>query len=721
MTDLHLDYETKSEIDLKKRGLDVYSSHPSTEVLMCSYAFDREPVKLWIAADGPMPDELREGIENPKIKKWAFNAAFERIISKRVLKLKVATKAWRCTKVLGHMQGFIGDLDIMGRLVGLPEDKQKISEGKRLIRLFCMPQKVSKNQPHLWRDEWTDPEDWALFCEYCIRDTEAERGIKRRLIKFPVPEQEWELYEIDQDVNDRGIPIDIPFCKNAIIMSARRKAELTAELLELTGLRNPNSPVQLTAWLQERGYPFDDIRKDTVKKVIAENADVAKVRLEIIDDEYWAPEEDGGGYLDSAAVAALRLRQQVARTSVKKYDAIMRLVGLDGILRNGFQFHGASRTGRDAGRGLNPQNLTRTPAELELSKEAIAGGVPADFLLELVTDLIREGDYEGLRLTVQEPLNALAGTVRSAVRAPDDEDIIAADLASIETCTIGWTSGCERLLNVFRHGKDAYKDFATTLYGVLYEDVSKKQRTDSKPAVLGAGFRLGGGSLIEGKRSGLWGYAEGMSINLTLEESHRAVKLFREGYPEIPQLWFALEKAVKNAMKTKRRTKPVIHIGNRKIVVPVVFEMMEPYMTIELPSGRRLYYHKPQMRKKLMRGRPTIEHPDGEPYYKDNFSYMGKSQNGQAWIRVMSHGGKLTENIVQAIARDILMEGMLRAARAGFRVFLRVHDELACLVKKTDKVHTVELLGQLMTDDIEWAEGMPLAAAGYRAQFYRKD
>jgi DNA polymerase len=733
MTTLRLDWESRSKIDLFKRGLDVYSADPSTRILMGAYGFDQDPPKLWQRSDGPIPRELREALLDPHVEKRAFNAQFERVMARRVAKIATPYEGWRCTMVLGFMQSFVGNLDAMGRQVGLPQDQQKLKEGKRLINLFCKPQKVTKKNPHLWRDEYTDPDDWALFCDYCLQDIVAEDGIHARLKRYDVCPEEWALYEMDQRINDRGLPIDMDFVNNAIVMGARRKRELTEELIDLTGLKNPNSPKQLQEWLLERGYPFNDLRKDTVKKVLTENAEAAGVELSAFEDDLVELETYEGGYLDPDAVKALLIRQQVARTSVKKYDAIARLVGPGDRLRFGFQMGGASRTNRWAGRGLNPQNLTRTPPDLEVSKAAKAAGVSEDFLMAMVTDFIRDGDYEGVRMSIKEPMNALAGLVRSAIRAPEGYELLACDLSSIETCVIAWLSNAKRLLNVFRRkavdpsAPDPYEDFASIMYKKDVKEVTRKERQNSKPGVLGAGFRLGGGELdAEGKRTGLWGYAEGMGINMTQEEANLAVHVFRkEAYPEIPYLWYALEDAARIAMQEPgRRVRPIVKYDpENPFLVPVYLEYKRPYLSIYLPSGRPIRYFKPQLAKVTMRDRQghIIYNDDGEPWKKWQLSYMGKQQNGQAWVRVYTHGGKLTENIVQAAARDVLVVGLMRAMKAGFPIIGHVHDELINLVRRFSNEFTLERLRELMTADIPWAKGLPLGAAGWQAVFYRKD
>lgn len=720
--DFHLDYETRSEIDLKKVGLDVYSSHPSTRVQMVAWAWGDGEVKQWDEESGePFPQEVIDALLNPAVTKWAFNAQFERVITRRVLKIKTPYQGWRCTMTLAYMQSFVGNLEQIGSYVGLPTDQQKLKRGKLLLNLFAKPRTPTKNNPLRWRDAWTHPEEWEEYKLYNRQDVIAERGIKKRLIKFPILDSEWELYEIDQRTNDRGLPIDMQFVRSAIKLANRRKGELTAELVELTKLANPNSPAQLTPWLKERGYPFEDLRKDTVQKVLNEN-EAARLRF----CETWGidPKEEGAseGFLTPEAVEALKLRQNAARTSVKKYDRLL-LACVGARMRFGFQFCGAQRTGRAAGRIINPQNLTRTPKEIEPDpKRMEALGVPGDYLLALVTQFIRDGDYDMLSLTMNEVLDALAGTVRSAIRASDGYKIIACDLSSIETCSIGYLSGCERLMNVFRNGLDPYIDFGADLYNKKYEEVTKRERQDAKPAVLGAGFRLGGGELRDGKRGGLWGYAESMGVDLTQEQAAKAVALYRESYPEVPKLWYALEEAAEDCVRTGMARTPMIRRPDgSKFRVPVTFEMKAPYLTIVLPSGRRMYYHKPRLHKEKRRTRPTEEHPEGREYTKTVLSYMGREQGKGTWKRINTHGGKLTENIVQAFARDVLMAGYRRAVKEGFKIIGHVHDELIALVKVGDNRLTGSFLRELMIFKDPWMGELPLNAAASEYDFYRKD
>ncbi|HGW8780156.1 TPA: hypothetical protein ACQTZL_003763 [Pseudomonas aeruginosa] len=682
MTTLRLDWETASEIDLPKYGLDVYSAHPSTRILMGAYQFDSGRVQHWDTADTDrMPAELREALEDPHVIKKAFNAQFERVIARRVAGLKVPYQNWRCTMALAYQHSFVGTLGDIGQQMGLPDEMLKSKEGDRLIQLFSKPQRITKNQPHRWRDSFTDPDEWERFGAYNVQDVVSEGFMEEVLSRYEMLASEWQLYELDQRINDRGLPVDMEYVESAIHMAARRKAELLEEMAELTGLANPNSTSQLLPWLQDRGYPFSDLVKDTVKKVLREDKQ--------------ARDDEAEGFLDDDAVKCLRLRLNASRTSTSKYTALKVAVGRKSRIRFCFQFGGASRTNRWSGRRFQPQNLTRTPKDIEPN-----GG--DHYQLAFTTELIRRGDYDGLSMMIGEPMDALAGCIRSAIRAPHGYELRVCDLSSIETCVIAWLAGCVRLLNVIRGGKDPYKDFGTVLFRKPYEEVTKKERGDSKPAVLGSGYRLGGGDLKEGKRTGLWGYAENMGVDMSREMAHQATKLFRDTYHEIPKLWFALERAVERCLKTSQE----------QVCGPLRFIHKPPYLLVRLPSGRFMHYFKPKI---VMRTPPW----GGEK--KKNFSYMAQPQGKKTWVRITSHGGKLVENFVQAIARDILKEGLLVAHAAGFNIVGHVHDEIITLQPVDDQEHTLDALKTCMTRKLDWCPDLPLGAAGWCGPFYMKD
>jgi DNA polymerase len=682
MRHLHIDFETACELNLRTVGLDLYTRHESFRPIWVAYALDdEEPIEVDLSEDDTLPDDLLDMLEDESIEVWAFNAAFERLVLNRYYKLKIKIRRFRCAMALAYMHAFVGNLEEVFAQIGLPLDKQKLEDGKRLMKIFSMPQKITKNQPHRWRDKRTDPVDWTKYGAYCKQDVIAEREIVNELLKFPVPEREWQMYALDQVINDIGIPIDKKFVVNAIRLADKRKKVLTDKMEELTGLANPGSVTQLMPWLIARGYPYDDLRKDTVKITLNRNED-----------------ERDDVTLTDECVKCLKLRQQQARTSVRKYNAILQRLSPDNRIRHILQYGGASRTLRWAGRAMQPQNLPRTPKKLE----------DLDILLK-VSAAIREGDYEDLELWIDEPMDALAGLVRSSIRAKEGNELVVCDLSSIESRVIGWLTGCKRLLEVFREGKCAYKDFATELYKIEYEDVTKGQRTDAKPAVLGAGFRLGGGAMIEGKKTGLWGYAENMGIALSRDDSHKAVKVFRKAYSEIPEAWYAYEEAIAHTIKTGRATR----------VGVIRFRLEKPYLTAELPSGRKLWYLHPRVRK------AKIKYVDRDgndaSFEKDSISYMGKQQNGKKWIRIQSHGGKFIENFVQATARDILREGLLAAADDGFNIVMHVHDEIVCEHPAGDNYYTAERLRELMAQAIPWCEDMPMDAAGYSGEIYRKD
>jgi DNA polymerase len=694
---LAFDFETYCDLDLKQVGLDLYSAHPSCEVLMCAYSFDGgRTVHHWDRTrNWKMPRDLHDALLDDRTQLWAFNAQFERTILNRVLDIWPTMRRWRCTMVLSYFHSFVGGLDQVARQCGLGTDKQKLSTGNRLIKMFCGPQKITKANSLRRFTRETHPVEWAMFCEYNEQDVVSECAVKKRLDKpqYPIPDREWRFYALDQRINDRGLPIDRTFVERALDMAEARKDELLTQMRRATGLTNPGSVPQLLPWLKERGYPFDDLRKDSVKKVLTANAGRISGELKKKKGELYPT-------LTDDCVAVMKLRQQQARTTPTKYAALLKAMGDDNRMRFVFQFAGASRTARFAGRRFQPQNLTsmRLGGEDKTHYE----------VFRQVTEAIRQNDKDAVALYRSEPMDALAGLVRSSVRAKKGKKLVVCDLSSIESVVIGWVSGCERLLNVFRDGRDAYKDFATELYGVTYEEVTSFMRKMAKPATLGAGYRLGGGEIREGKKTGLWGYAENMGIDMTRKEAHRGVATFRRVYKEIPLMWYALEEAIIRTIRTKETT----------TAGPITFSYRAPYLICHLPSGRNIYYLKPRVRREPFK---FIDKDTGEEkvIQKDAISYMGKQQNGNNWIRVKSHGGKFIENIVQAIARDILREGLMAADKAGFNIIGHVHDEIICEEDEHGEFN-LAFLRELMIKALTWARKMPLNAAGHETKLYCK-
>ena len=695
---LSFDFETYCDLDLKQVGLDLYSAHPSCEVLMCAYRIDGGRLRHWDATTGArMPRDLRDALNDPTVQLWAFNAQFERTILNRVLNIVPEMSRWRCTMILSYFHSFVGGLDQVAAQCGLGADKQKLATGKKLIKMFCGPQKITRNNSYRRFTSETHPVEWAMFIEYNEQDVVAEEAVKKRLDRkaYPIPDREWDFYALDQEINDLGLPIDRTFVERALAMAINRKEELLRQMRKLTGLVNPGSVPQLLPWLKKGGYPFDDLRKDSVKKVLTANAGRISGELKEKKGELFPT-------LTDDCVKGLKLRQQQARTTPTKYAALLKAMGADNRMRFVFQFAGASRTARFAGRRFQPQNLTTMRLGGEDDTHI--------FVITQITDAIRDDDIDALRIYKAEPMDALAGLVRSSVRAKRGKKLVICDLSSIESVVIGWVSGCERLLNVFREGRDAYKDFATELFNVSYEEVTSYMRKMAKPATLGAGYRLGGGEIRDGKKTGLWGYGENMGIEMTRKEAHRGVATFRRVYKEIPQTWYAYEDAIKRVLKRGETVK----------VGPVTWSYTKPYLVCTLPSGRNIYYLKPRIKKQPFR---YIDKDTGEEVVtmKDAISYMGKRQNGNGWVRVDSHGGKFIENVVQAIARDILREGLMIAHQRGFTIVGHVHDEIICEEAVNDNEHGVVQLREAMIRKIKWAKGMPLNAAGHEGKIYRKD
>lgn len=681
---LNIDYETLSEVDLIARGLDVYRRHPSTEVTIIGYSLNGgKSTAHDCTFGGKAPAEFYEALRDPHVLKKAFNAQFERVITRDVLKIPTEPHHWRCTQVLAYELGFAGPLSTIGKAMRLGDDQVKNKRGKALIRMFSMPQRVTARQPHRWLNALTHPDEWEEFIDYCRQDVVAEMEIERRLGNYYVHPSEWEMYAVDQTINDRGLPVDTQLVVNAVEMAARRKSEILTGLKTLTGLPNPGSDKQMLAWQMDRGYPFEDLQKDTVTKVVR---------------------EAGDNGIEGEALEALEMRARFKKTSIKKYETILQVLGEGQRFRYPLQFCGASRTKRWAGRKVQIQNLPRTPKAIE-----------ADAPLEIATNLLRDNDYDMLELFAGEPMDTLSGLLRSAFRAPEGKKLVVCDLSSIETAVIAWLAQCGRLLQVFRDGRDPYVDFGTSFYGVSYDEIAqgikagdptfKAMRTNSKPAVLGAGFRLGGGNLLpDGKKTGLWAYAENMGIEMTREQAHAAVNIYRTNYSEVCDLWTAYERAVKRCLTTRQP----VEVG------VIRFSYHKPFLVVRLPSGGCLYYYRPRIDKKIMRSSK-----DDDTWVTEGLFYEGMATGGH-WTQLDSHGGKLVENFVQAIARDILKEGILRAHRDGANIIAHVHDEIITL-EDNDSPHTLDSLQAHMTKPLPWAVGLPLGAAGWEGQFYRKD
>lgn len=688
---LHLDYETYSESDIRKEGAYKYARDPSTEVLMLGWAVDDGPVSLWIPGErnstGDMPHDLAFHLQNPGTSVHAFNAAFERNITAHVLGIEVPIERWRCTMVEAYYLGFSGSLNSVLSAIGLP---QKDARGDRLINVFSKP--APKNHK---ADRYTvaeKPREWEEFCQYCFKDVEVERNLWKWMRQFPTMRKwDWEQWFLDQRINDRGVPMDTDMGYSAQRVWDDEKQRLTDELLDLLPIEKATRGPFLE-WLQGAlGRKLEGLRKDYLTSLLDEIED-EKIRHVI---GLWLQKEG---------------------KAVSKYAAAERGSCADGRARGMFQYKGASRTDRVGGRLIQLQNLRRpfldTQEEIECVVKAIKAESPA--LLNM--------------LYPHTVSDILGGSIRHMIRAEEGRTFAIGDLTSIESVVLGWIAQCPSVDATFRAGHDTYKVFASKYYGIPYDDVSKAQRTFCKPPVLGCGFMLGWKGLID--------YAEGMGVEMSEDDSKKAVSTFRSMYPEIVTFWHWVYDAVKHVVRTR------LSVEGYRLKI----ERDDHFLRIWLPSGRALSYFKPEIHRKRapwseceMTAKAEgvtyaafieagwtddslIEHGYMEQVqFVDNFSYMGVHQKTNQWVRIFAHAGGVTENIVQSVAGDILWNGITNAEGSGLPVVLHVHDEIGVEVVEQSAEDSLGTLLSCLTTKPKWAESMWLGAAGYTGKRYTKD
>lgn len=679
---LHFDFETFCELDLKKVGVGRYARHPSCEVLMCAWAWgDRDEVKQWAPVEigEDMPAELEDGLHDERVMKFAWNASFERNICEHVLGILIPYDQWRDPMVLAFSLSFPGKLEKAGPVVGLPEDKVKDRGSTLLINKFCKPRRLTKNKQ--WdRNDWTtDPEDWKRFLSYNRQDVVAEKAFWKRCWIYDLPQHEWDLWCLDQEINEAGIPINMGMVDNAVDLYVAAVTKRLDRMKEISGLNNPNSAVQLLPWLRAHKYEFEDLKKGHIKR--------SRDRMK---------EQNG----DPDCIEMLGLRAEVSKTSVKKYRALQEVVS-DGVFRHAFQFAGAGRTWRWAGRKVQYHNAPRPPPYLEKHQEEVARAL--EFM-----------DSEEFELVYEKPMDALATGVRPAVQAPEGYLFVAADLNAIENRVLGYMAQDPKILRVFENNLDPYIDFSTYMLGGTYDERfaefkagNKGPRTLSKPAVLGCGYQLGAGTVRENDRTGefeatgLLGYAWGMGVTeFTLEQSILAVQTWRETFVECTEFWKNIEKAAKRCVRTGRETE----------CWPVRFDRKGPFMRMLLPSGRALHYCRPRIEDREM--------PWGE--MRPVITYEGLTER-HAWWREHTSPGKLTENADQAISRDLLAHGIILAKKEGLDVRMHVHDEIVALIPERQANWGMATLLDCMKEKPEWAPTIPLGAAGSINRYYVKD
>lgn len=642
MKTLSIDIETFSDRDLSKCGVYKYAASPAFEVLLFGYAVDGGAVQVVDLACGEkIPEEVLAALSDETVTKWAFNAMFERVCLSRYLGEWLEPEGWHCTMVWSATLGLPLSLESAGMALGL--EKQKLSEGKELIRYFCVPCKPTKANGGRTRNlPETDPEKWERFKTYNLRDVEAEMQIQNRLSRFPVPDFVWEEYRQDQEINDRGIGVDMELVRQAIAIDDRSRERLTAAMQEMTSLENPNSVQQMRQWLLENGIETDSLDKKTVAGLLK-----------------TAPEP---------LREVLSLRQQLTRSSVKKYTAMENAVCEDSRAHGMFQFYGANRTGRFSGRIIQLQNL------------------PQNHMPDLAQarELVRSGNEEALSLLYADIPDTLSQLIRTAFVPQEGRKFIVADFSAIEARVIAWFAGERWRLKVFADGGDIYCASASQMFHVPVEKhgINGHLRQKGKIAELALGY---GGSVGALKSMGA------LEMGLLEEELQPLVDAWRGSNPMITEFWWAVDRAVKECIKKRLPTET--H-GLR-------FDYQSAMLFITLPSGRRLAYVKPRIGENAFGG--------------ESVTYMGVGGT-KKWERLESYGPKFVENIVQATARDILCHAMQTLKHCA--IAAHVHDEI---IIEADRRMSLKAVCEQMGRTPPWAKGLMLRADGYECEFYQKD
>lgn len=662
MHHLSIDLETFSSVPLAKAGAQKYIASPDFEILLFAYSVDGAPVEVIDLARGEyLPPWLVEAITSPEYIKHAYNAPFEwGCLSKFMGYLPPSQ--WRCTMFHGLYCGYTAGLDATGRALGLPEDRRKSNTGKALIRYFCMPCNPSKANGGRTRNlPQHDPQKWELFKEYNRQDVVTEMEIERRLSAFPVPDWVQKQWETDLTINARGVAVDMDFVHGALYLGNTVRTSLMKEAAEVSKLDNPNSVAQLTGWLQkEMDEELTDLRKDTVARLLGKEGNSPQVQR------------------------MLEIRQELGKTSTKKYDAIEAAVCPDGRVRGLLQFYGANRTGRWAGRLVQVQNLPRTYTEP----------------LPLARDLVRQKSLDALRLIYGSVPDTLSQLIRTAFVAPDGHVLIDADFSAIEARVISWLAGEQWRLEVFRtHGK-IYEASASQMFGVPIELIKKGNpeyslRQKGKVAELALGYQGSTGALIN---------MGALDMGIPEADLPDIVTRWRDANSRIRDLWYTMDSAAVQVISSGGT------VGVRNLLLSREFDCNQgtDVFTILLPSGRKLYYVSPSLGQNQW-GNPSI-------------AYMGMDQKTKRWKAIETYGGKLVENCVQAIARDCLADAIERLEAAGLPVVFHVHDEVVIdATPFADPDTMLEKVVNIMREPISWAPDLPLNADGWVGNFFRKD
>ena len=662
---LAIDIETFSNVSLPSAGVYRYADDPSFEILLFAYAFDDEEVQIIDLASGEkLPVHIVEAIFDKNVIKTAFNAQFERVCLSKHFGTRLDPEGWHCTMVHALTLGLSGGLDQVAKAIDLPQDKQKMWEGKNLIRLFSVPRKrtvtntnqltliTGKHSPEeYYRYGPQDkPREWERFREYCIQDVVVERELRRRLSTYPMSEKELALYHLDQRINDYGVRLDMEFVRQAVKIDSVYTDRLNSKFTTLTGIDNPNALEEFKKWLSKRlGFMIDSVTKDTIPDLIEAATDIPDAK------------------------EALELRQELSKTSVAKYTKMEDVICSDGRARGLLQFFGANRTGRWAGRLIQVQNLPRNNiSDLDLARQ-----------------VVRAGDLETLDMLYSNVPDILSQLIRTAFIPSEGHRFIVSDFSAIEARVIAWYAKEQWRLDVFHgHGK-IYEASASQMFGVPVEEITRDSplRQKGKIAELALGYQGGVGAL---KQMGA------LNMGLTEDELPELVHQWRQANPNIVQFWWDTGTLAKDAIMNK--TSLESPQGVKFIYEPGV-------LFIEIASGRRLAYPNPRV----------------EPHHKfedrTKITFDGLQQN--RWQRVDTYGGKLVENIVQATARDCLAEALLKLHAAGYKIAFHVHDEVVLDVPIGQG--SLDDVNSILSEPLPWAPGLPLGADGFECEYYQKD
>lgn len=691
MKDLYIDIETYSGVDIGAAGSYKYAESDDFEILLFAYKEDDLPTQIIDLARGErIPDHIREALMSPKVTKHAYNAAFEWWCLNS-FSIITDLPQWHCTMIHGLYCGYPAGLEAAGKAIGLPADKQKLSIGKALIKYFCTPCKPTKtnggrtrNLPH------HDPDRWALFKEYCIQDVETEYEIELRLKSQPVPEQVWTEWHHDIEINARGVHIDTELLQGALTIDQISTEQLIERSYQITGVSNPKSNVQMLEWVQKNYSPaVENLQKATVEDLLDNHSDE----------------------LPDNVIEALRLRQQIGKTSVSKYAAMREALGSYDRVRGLLQFYGANRTGRWAGRLVQVQNLPRNYLST----------------LDLAREQVKQKKYSNLKTLYGNVPDTLSQLIRTAFIPSEGNKFIVSDFSAIEARVIAWLAHEKWVMDVFRDGGDIYCATASQMFGVPVEKhgVNSDLRQKGKVATLALGYQGGPAALIA---------MGALRMGIPEEELPDIKDRWREANSHIVDMWAAIEQAAVKCVETGQPTSPKMLVRdperaryNEELcgkepytysdyfkydapVTGIVFRLETDiiynltWLTIQLPSGRKLFYSSPSIAENRF-GKKAVH-------------YMGQNQTTKKWEQDSTYGGKLTENIVQAIARDCLAVTIERVIAAGYKPVMHIHDEIVIDASPDQKLDDVNAI---FAEPIDWAPGLLLKGAGFESDYYMKD